>query len=99
MGKYGALTYITREMREDAGLDLDAWITATCLDKARHDGYHPVGEPRTDWHEMSELDVMMYYNSRGLTYDPADQSASVRPGDWQVRTIIRVTEDAELPVS
>jgi hypothetical protein len=96
MGKYAMLMYITREFREDTGLDLDAQVAVMCLDKTRAAGYHPAGEPRLDWHQMDETDVMIYYGALGLAYDPDDQSAPVRPGDWQVRAIVRVTEDADL---
>jgi hypothetical protein len=97
MGKYATLQTLTRELREDIpAAELDEYVVWGCRSKAEGEGYHPAGEPRIDWYEVTEQDVAMdLAMQREAGID--DPVATISAGDWRVRVILNVAED--VPVS
>jgi hypothetical protein len=97
MGTWGSVQVVTAEFREAADTeDLDRVLGEMAIDQARRGSYHPAGEPRIEWHKITEMDIALNLGAQreaGIK-DPAPFA---RPCDWLVFIHLEVAEDA--PVS
>lgn len=89
-GRWVASTTMTKEMRERSEDKGQSHVTEQAIDLCKRQGYHPVGDPRIDWYEISEWEAAM---SRGM-YDGLEL---FRAGDWRARVVLMVQEDQEIP--
>jgi hypothetical protein len=96
MGTYAAITICPREFREDVDLDAGQAVAAMVRGQLEAEGYHPAGDPRIDWCEISQQEIDLELSAQEST-GIAEPFVSHRAGDWRVRVVFDVTEDAELP--
>jgi hypothetical protein len=82
MGKYAAHFYFEAQARWDIP---DEILLSMTKESARRAGYHPTGEgDAVTWYEVSDFEVRLMPES------------GLEPGDWRIRTVIGVEEDAEI---
>jgi hypothetical protein len=94
MGKYATLQFLSREFRAEID-DPDDYVTFMSRAKAMGEGYHPVGEPKVEWFELTQYDIDMELAAMRLAGIERPVTPW-RPHDWRVRVIFQVAEDAEL---
>jgi hypothetical protein len=96
MGQYAWTTTCPREFREDEEFDAGAALAEMCRLGLKAKGLHPVGEPRIDWYEITQAEVdfkLAEMRDAGIWAPVAPFAA----GDWRVRVLFEVTEDAPEP--
>jgi len=94
MGKWGSIQVVTAEFRRAADAeDLECMLAEQAIDLAERNGLHPIGTPRLEWSQITEMDVAI---ELGMQREAGIQepAAAGKPGDWRVISRLTVAEDA-----
>lgn len=92
MGEYAVIQTFTREFRKDLDWSADEFFRRVCGQEAEKAGFHPVGAPRIDWHEITTGDVEMELAAQRLA-GVKNPVTPFRAGDWRARAVVSVAEN------
>lgn len=93
MAKYFCMQIITRELREELPAEI---VTRMFTDFVTGQGLHPASEFELTWSEITQQEVDFELDAQRLA-GVEEPIAPFRAGDWRVRGVVDVAEDAPAP--
>lgn len=86
MGRWKGIQLATREMVANLEQkELERVLESGWRSECERQGYHPIGKPHAEWHEVGDIEFMM---------QPFPWP--VEEGDWVIRLAVEVAEEEEI---